>query len=392
MRAVICGAGIAGLTLAWWLRRDGWQVRLVEHADGPRAQGYLIDFFGPGYDVAERMGLLPRLRQIQTRTTVVRYVDPAGRDRGWFDYADLAAVADGRVFTFMRGDLERALYDLLGDQVPIRYATTVDAVTHAPGGVEVTLSDGTTERADLLIGADGIHSRVRALTLGPEPPLLRPLGFHTAAYVFADDALRARVGDRFVLVAVPDRQVGVYPTDDGGLAAWLTHRVTEPALPDDPRAAVRTAYRGMGTLVDSVLEHCPDGAGLYYDQVAQIELDRWTSGRVTLCGDACQAVSLMAGQGASLAMGGAYVLAEELRNGTPEQATARYEQRMRPFVRARQRTGRRTAEWLVPSSRWRITARGLAFAATRRPTGARLARKALAGSLNGVLTDRAATR
>ncbi len=387
MRAVICGAGIAGLTLAWWLERDGWQVLLVEHAAGPRDAGYMIDFVGSGYDVAERMGMLPRLRDIQTVNTVLRYLDPAGRGRGWFDYDGFAAALGGRAFTFMRGDLERVLYDVLGDRVPVRYATTVHSVAETANGVEVVLSDGTVERADLLVGADGIHSRVRELAFGPEPPLLRYLGFHTASYLCADDDLRARVGARFLLTAVPDRQVGLYPTYVGRLAVWLTHHSADPRLPQDPRGALLRTYGGMGDLVDLALRHCPSGRDLYYDQVAQIELDGWARGRVALVGDACQAVSLLAGQGASMAMGGAYVLAEQLRLDAPERAVARYEERVRPSVRVKQRAGRQTAQWLVPSSRWRITARALALATTRLPGGVRLAQAVLAGPTASVVTD-----
>jgi 2-polyprenyl-6-methoxyphenol hydroxylase-like FAD-dependent oxidoreductase len=203
--------------------------------------------------------------------------------------------------------------------------------------------------------------------------LLCYLGFHTASYLFSDDALGAQFGRQFRVVAEPDRQLGLYPTNDGRLAASFTHRNPEPRLPTDPAAALHDTYRDMGDLVCEALAGCPTGDGLYYDQVAQIELDSWSSGRVVLVGDACQAVSLLAGQGAALAMGGAYILAQELRRAAPREAAIRYEQRMRPFVRDRQRSGRRTAQWLVPGSRWRITARALTFAA------ARVARAALTG-------------
>jgi 2-polyprenyl-6-methoxyphenol hydroxylase-like FAD-dependent oxidoreductase len=168
----------------------------------------------------------------------------------------------------------------------------------------------------------------------------------------------------------------LYPTNDGRLAAWLVHQAPDPVLPRDPAAAVRSAYRGMGDLVARVVAHCPDG-GLYYDQVAQIELDGWARGPVTLVGDACQAVSLMAGQGASMAMGGAYVLADSLRrNESVAAAAAHYERSMRPLVRDKQRAGRRTARWLVPDSRWRMTVRTLALSALRMPGLPTLARPA----------------
>jgi len=385
VKAIICGAGIAGLTLAWWLERDGWEVLLVERAPGPRDAGYMIDFVGSGYDVAELMGLLPELADIHTRNAVVRYLAPDGASRGRIDYERLAQAFDGRAFTFMRPDLERVLLRQLGRGVTIRYGLTIDAVDEVGDGVVATLSDGGSEAADLLVGADGIHSRVREVVFGPEEPLVRYLGYHTASYVFTDDALRAEVGDQFMLVAAPDRQAGIYPTNDGRLAVWLVHRSPDPSLPADPAATIRPVYQDLGDLVRRALVHCPSGAGLYYDQVAQIEMDGWTRGHVTLAGDSCQAVSLMAGQGASMALGGAYVLAQELRGGgSLVDATSRYEQRMRPFVRDKQRAGRRTARWLVPDSLWRIRVRGLVFTAARLPGLPKLMRpvlKATSGSV-----------
>lgn len=390
VKAIICGAGIAGLTLAWWLERDGWEVLLVERASGPRDEGYMIDFVGSGYDVAELMGLLPQLADIHTRNAVVRYVDPDGTGRGRIDYDRMAQAFDGRAFTFMRPDLERVLLGQLGGGVTVRYGLTIDAVEEVGSGVVATLSDGRSEAADLLVGADGIHSRVRELVFGPEEPLVRYLGYHTASYVFTDDALRAEVGEQFMLVAVPDRQAGIYPTNDGRLAAWLVHRSPDPTLPADPAATIRSVYQDLGDLVCRALVHCPSGDGLYYDQVAQIEMDGWTRGHVTLVGDACQAVSLMAGQGASMALGGAYVLAEELRgDGSIADAALRYEQRMRPFIRDKQRAGRRTAQWLVPDSQWRLRVRGLIFAAARLPGLPALMRPVLKATRGSVVPRQA---
>ncbi len=393
MRAIICGAGIAGLTLAWWLERDGWEVVLVERAPGPREEGYMIDFLGSGYDVSELMGLLPQLAEIHTRNAVVRYVTPDGSGRGRIDYDRMAQAFDGRAFTFMRPDLERLLLEQLGRAVTVRYGLTVDAVEEVGSGVVVTLSDGNSEAADLLVGADGIHSRVRELVFGPEEPLVRYLGYHTASYVFSDDVLRAEVGQQFMLVAAPDRQAGVYPTNDGRLAAWLVHRAPDPTLPADPAATIRTVYQDLGELVSRALDHCPSDRGFYYDQVAQIEMDGWARGHVTLVGDACQAVSLMAGQGASMALGGAYVLAEELRrDGSIADAASRYEQRMRPFIRDKQRAGRRTARWLVPDSPWRIRVRGLIFSAARLPGLPKLMRPVLKATRGSVVPAQALAR
>lgn len=368
MRVVICGAGIAGLSLAWWLERAGWEVLVVEHAPGQRGAGYLIDFFGPGYDAVERMGLLPRVRERARTVAGVRYRDSAGRVTCELPYDSLVRLQRGRVVTLMRGELEDLLFEALGPGVEFRYSTSVDAVATAADHVAVTLTTGEVERADLLVGADGIHSRVRELAFGPERRHLRSLGYHTAAYLFADPELGARVGDRLEMVEAPGLQAGVCRLDGERLAAVFAHRAAADPLPEDPRERLRERYASLGWLIPEVLDRCPEPGQVYYDEVAQIEAASWARPRVTLLGDACQAVSLLAGQGAAMAVAGACVLAEELlRDGDAVAAPFRYEERVRPAVVRKQRAGRRIADWFVPASRTRLRLRTAALRLTARP-------------------------
>lgn len=368
MRVVICGAGIAGLSLAWWLERAGWEVLVVEHAPGQRGAGYLIDFFGPGYDAVERMGLLPRVRERARTVAGVRYRDSAGRVTCELPYDSLVRLQRGRVVTLMRGELEDLLFEALGPGVEFRYSTSVDAVATAADHVAVTLTTGEVERADLLVGADGIHSRVRELAFGPERRHLRSLGYHTAAYLFADPELGARVGDRLEMVEAPGLQAGVCRLDGERLAAVFAHRAAADPLPEDPRERLRERYASLGWLIPEVLDRCPEPGQVYYDEVAQIEAASWARPRVTLLGDACQAVSLLAGQGAAMAVAGACVLAEELlRDGDAVAAPFRYEERVRPAVVRKQRAGRRIADWFVPASRTRLWLRTAALRLAARP-------------------------
>ena len=84
MRIVVNGAGVAGPTLAWWLRKSGHEVLLVEQSPELRSGGYAIDFWGVGYDIAEKMGLLPRIGELGFKMKEVRYVDRQGRKCGGF--------------------------------------------------------------------------------------------------------------------------------------------------------------------------------------------------------------------------------------------------------------------------------------------------------------------
>lgn len=170
--------------------------------------------------------------------------------------------------------------------------------------------------------------------------------------------------------------MGLYGIRDGRVAVFAVHRAEDPAPPDDPGATMRRVYADLGWLFPEALAHCPQPPALYYDQVAQVELPTWSRGRVTLLGDSCQAVSLLAGQGASLAVAGAHLLAGELaradRHTGVSQALTRYEQRWQPVVRDRQAAGRRAAEWFLPSSRSRLLLRRAVLRLTRTPGLGRL--------------------
>ncbi|MDQ2588809.1 FAD-dependent oxidoreductase [Saccharothrix yanglingensis] len=347
MRVVVAGAGIAGLTLAHRLATAGHDVVVLERAPGPRTTGYMIDFFGPGYDVAEHMGLLPRLRGLGYSITEASYVDPHGRRVAGLAFDRFARSLGGRLVSIMRPDLERALREDLPAGVELRFGATVTGVRDDAGGATATLADGTRVAGDLLVGADGVHSAVRRLVFGEGH--VRHLGFHTAAFTFTDPEVHALVEGRFCVTDTTGRQVGLYGLRDGRVAAFTVHRDPSPRLPDDARAAVREVYGSLGWVVPRALERCP--VEVYYDQVAQVELPHWTTGRVALVGDACGAVSLLAGQGASLGMGGANLLAS--RPDDP----AGYEREWRPVVADKQRVARSAARWFLPDSVLRLRAR-----------------------------------
>ena len=365
MRAVISGAGIAGLALANRLHHHDWDVHVVDRAPGPRAQGYMIDFFGPGFEAATAMGLQPRLRELASPVQEFSYIDGRGRKTVSVDYSLFAKAVDGQIVSIMRPELERLLRESVDGAVDLRYGTTVDRVTDDV----VELSDGTVLDADLVVGADGVHSGIRSLVFGPERDDLRYLGMQTAAFVFTDPEVFEQVHGSFVLTETLNRQIGFYGLDGGRVAIFTVFRTDDPALPEDPRATLCRTFAGMGELAERALAQCPPSDEIYYDQVAQIDTPRWTDGRVALVGDAAHAVSLIAGQGASLGVAGAYLLAERLQaaSSVPE-GLADYEQRWRPVVAGVQRAARdRVTEWFVPTRMTTLMLRRWGFQVMKLP-------------------------
>ncbi|HSS29122.1 MAG TPA: FAD-dependent monooxygenase [Usitatibacter sp.] len=377
MKAIVCGAGIAGLTTATCLARTGWDVVVLEHAPALRDQGYMIDFAGPGYDAAERMGLLPALERARYRIEAIRWLDEDGGTALVTRYERFERILGGRFMSLQRGDIEHALHDAMPPSVEMRFNRTVEAMHDEGGHVTVDMGDGLVEKADLLVGAGGVHSRVRALAFGPEDHFLRDLGFRTSAFIFEDAELFRELGNEVRLLAMPDRQAAFYPLRDNRVTSFLAHRGDE-ALPPDPVKALHEHYDSMGWVLPRAIEAASRLPSVYYDVVAQVVMPRWSKGRVVLVGDAAQAVSLLAAQGASIAMAAGEALARSLA-GAPgvEAGLERYEASLRKLVARTQASGRRMANWVVPGSRARIRLRNLFLRAVEMPVFDFLARRAL---------------
>lgn len=362
MRIAVCGAGIAGLAFALAATRRGSQVVLLENAAAPRRQGYMMDFFGPGYDAAEALGLVPKLRQLDHRIAGVRYVDQSGRRRATLDFGPLVRKHNTRLLNLTRADLELVLRESLPANVQVRFSTTITAIDQDGSGVNARLSSGQNLRVDLLVGADGIHSRVRRLTFGDESHYLRRLGFDVVAFTFADATTRSSLDQWYYTSDSIDASLSLYPLDQDNVGVFGLHKSIDTQPSPNHVAALEAAYGHLGWLVPRVLSHAPGPDEFYQDVVAQLLLPAWSQGRVVLIGDACHAVSPLGGQGAGLAVAGGLLLADELaEQPTIGAALHAYENRWRPEVDAVQRGARRLAPWFVPHDQLHLLIRRLAL-------------------------------
>ncbi len=365
MKVLISGGGIAGLTLALCLHRNGHMPLIVEKSPRLRSEGYMIDFFGPGYDTAEKLGLLPQLEEIHYPIAYLSFVAPDGKERYALRYTDLRKLLNNHHFNFMRGDLEKLLYEQIVGDIEVRFGTKISSFEQDDKQVHITLSDGTAESFDLLVGADGIHSWVRSKAFDPESRFLRYLGYNTGAFVI-DEPLHITVRrDAFQTLTEPRRQMAVYPIRGDRVATFFVYKAGREPLPsystEAARAELQRVFGDLGWAVPQLLQYSRHVDDIYFDSVSQVEMPAWSAGRVVLVGDACQCPSLLAGQGASMAMTGAYVLAEELSmaGSTVASALARYEQQVKPDILKRQASGRKIAGWFVPDSRLQLVLRDL---------------------------------
>jgi 2-polyprenyl-6-methoxyphenol hydroxylase-like FAD-dependent oxidoreductase len=377
MKAIIVGAGIAGLVAARQLGLAGWDVEILEKSSGPRRDGYMMDFFGPGVRASAKIGLYPRLAAVAYRVDAAEYVDAAGNPTARLDYDKFSRLAGGNVLSLLRPDLERvalaALDDVPAGRVRLHYGAHVTGAWTDDDGGHVTISDGpvTSFDADVLVGADGIHSQVREHLFGPERNYLRPLGMRAAAFIVADPPLSTHFRDRFVLTDSIGRTAGLYSLRSNEVAALLVYR--DPTDPPGNHGTtperLRAEFAGLGPAVDRLLELCPEHP--YDDVVAQIVMPAWHKERAVLIGDAGGAVSLLAGQGASLAIAGAALLGELLglvnRREDIRSALAAFEQRWRPVVTMAQASGRRAASTFLPANRAQLLIRRWVLRATALP-------------------------
>ncbi len=339
MRAVIIGAGIAGLAAALRLHQAGWETLVVERAPRRRGGGYGVTFGGIGHDGAERMGVLPELKRRAFVTRELVYRKATGERRFALSGETIAATMGGKSFTILRGDIEAVLYEAVKDRTTIRFGSTITAVEQ-DAAVHVTLSDGTTERADLLIGADGLHSAVRALVFGPEEAYRLDMGHMVAVYMMKErpDGLPAGTTGS---ISSGGRTFAMMSVGDGRTAAFFGFR-TDRGRANTSLDDLHEIYGDMGWLVPQALEGLKTAESVYFDTISQMVVDQWSKGRVTLLGDAAWCVTLFAGYGSSLAVGGADRLGAALERQGDDlpAALADWEAELRPEAEKKQKLGR----------------------------------------------------
>ncbi|WP_020673497.1 FAD-dependent monooxygenase [Amycolatopsis nigrescens] len=357
---LISGASIAGPALAHWLPRYGFDVTVVERAPELRPGGHNVDFRGDVHlNVLERMGILTDVRQMQTHGGKLVVVDGAGRQ-----LAALPSEFMSGAVEIGRGDLATILYDRTKHQAEYVFGDYLTSLTETAGGVDVTFDRGAPRTFDLVVGADGMHSGVRALTFGPESRFTKFLGYYTAG---ASGPNHLDLDHTSLLYNEPGLGVMIGSNrdrDEAGPGFVFASEQLDYDRHDveQQKKIVADRFQGVGWLTPRLLEDMWASPDFYFDSISQIHLDRFSKGRVALLGDAGYGAT-MGGMGTGLAVVCAYVLAGELATaaGDHRVAFAAYERRIRDYAKGCQKISGNAGPFLAPPTEAKIRRRNRAY-------------------------------
>jgi 2-polyprenyl-6-methoxyphenol hydroxylase-like FAD-dependent oxidoreductase len=334
MRVLISGGGIAGPALAFWLHRAGAEVTVVERAPAPRPGGHAVDVRGVARGLVDRMGIMPVIKERQVDERGFKMVDARGRELARMSAELFGGEGIVAEIEIARGDLARILYDASAAGATYRFGDRITTLTQDATGVDVTYASGDRDRFDVVVGADGVRSAVRALAFGPHTDFVRPLGGYGAYYSVPDPG---DLDHWFEMFNAPGGLVaGIRPEHGGTAKASLSFRTTEQyerLSRDQQKRLLAERFAGVGWRVPSFLAAMADAPDFYFDEISQVRVEKWARGRVVLLGDAGYCGSPLAGMGTSMSLVGAYVLAGELAAADrPEPAFAAYQEQMADYV------------------------------------------------------------
>jgi 2-polyprenyl-6-methoxyphenol hydroxylase-like FAD-dependent oxidoreductase len=389
---LICGAGVAGPVLAYWLHRFGFRPTVVERAPQMRAGGggHAVDLFGPAVDIMNWMGVLDQVESAQTTTEVVALIRP-GRKPVEVPAEMASEGVSERHIEILRGDLTEIVWNTTSDTIEYRFDDSITAVNDNGNHVEVNFQRGRPRTFDLVIGADGLHSITRHLVFGPEESFARFLGGYLAVFTVPNDL---QLRNRMVTFTAPGRTTALYPVGDASharvLLLWRTPRLHDYDRHDQAaqRRLIRSIYADLGWEVPRMLARLEQADDLYLDSISQVIMPHWTRGRIALVGDAGYCPGPAVGGGTSLALIGAYLLASELARaeGDHGRAFTAYQHAMEPVVGHSRAIGPSAIRLIIPQSQAQIWTMAQAMRAIPRLPGP-LRRKITAwgGNVTGML-------
>ncbi|KAF5697067.1 putative 2-polyprenyl-6-methoxyphenol hydroxylase [Fusarium globosum] len=353
LKILICGAGIAGNALAYWLAQQRHHVTVIERHPDLRSTGLQIDIRGHGIEVLKRMGLEAALRSMSVKEQGLEFVNSSGKVIAYFPANTTGTGLQSFTtdYEIMRGDLIRLLYDRTKDRVRFTFGTTVDSFEQLDDSVEVLFSSGDKGRYDLVIGADGQWSRTRRQMIGPEAKdPVNFLGVYAGYFTFPRPINKGEAYNGTGYIAPGKRLLFTRRHSTNRVQAYLVGLNDSERLMaarkdggvEDEKAIFSELFRSAGWRSEELIEEMQNSPDFYCEHMGVVRLDTWSKGRVGLLGDAAYCPTATTGMGTTSSLVGAYVLAGEIQRHCSRNATSKeivpealhaYEERFRPFMK-----------------------------------------------------------
>ncbi len=358
MRVLISGAGVAGLSLGFWLKKIGIEPVVIDRVAQFQAQGHYISLKGKGVEVVLEMGLEEACRAFEMRFDRLKMMNAHGGFLRMGSRAEFDQNLSGYIL-MLRSDLQKVLYEAVKDSFPIRYGTQIQAIRMSDD-VEVDFSDGTTKSFDLVIGADGIHSRTRKLVFGEGCEF--PLG---GKYIGLTEDYRHGLDPALCLNYWGAGQMAsLFPVSADRISAIFYYGADGKEPRSKDTSAIKEflidAYRDFAPEVGKLLSSINHQAFVFMDDIVQIRLPSVVKGRVVLVGDAAHCPTFLSGMGSSLALQGARLLAASIQsNASLDAALANYEAKVTPVAEGYRRSALQMAPLVLDRRKWRSAVRDL---------------------------------
>lgn len=371
------------MTLAFWLHRLGHTTTIVERSDRLRSGGHLIDLRGPSMELAEMCGILDALQERAINFGDSVCVNKHGRKIG-----EIPSEAFSGELEVSWDDLTHILYDVVKNTIEYRFSSHVVALLDGDDDVHVQFNDGTTGTYDLVIGADGLHSRIRALAFGPEKDLTEQLGAYMGSFLMPyEKPSRHRVFHsafkRTIILQSAENEHGRSDMARVVLISFPKYIEFNYRDTNQHKQILAENFAHTGWETPRILAELKDASELYFDSYSLVHLPSYSRGRVCLVGDAAYSASPASGMGTTLAITGAYVLAHEIdRSNDHAQAYVRYQNHMKPFVAECQKLAKTNLSAAFPTTtlghmKWRARL----LASTSMPAVGKILNKLMIGRM-----------